>query len=117
MFPNFALYLGLFKTWQPSNMFTNNLSNFVFFIILLAPYNFVALFVYRYCQTVGNRFHEFLSSRKCFIMHIGIMCFILLLLIPTNAADEEELKEYKDHMDPLLRELVKDYAFYGLRVK
>uniref|UniRef100_A0A914CAZ8 Uncharacterized protein n=1 Tax=Acrobeloides nanus TaxID=290746 RepID=A0A914CAZ8_9BILA len=43
------------------------------------------------------------------------MCFILLLVIPTNAADEEEMKEYKDNMDPLLRELVKDYAFYGLR--
>ena len=50
-------------------------------------------------------------------MHIGSMCFMVLILMPTNAADEEELKEYKDHMDPLLRELVKDYVFYGIRVK
>ena len=98
-------------------MSTNYLANLVNFIILFAIYNFVALFVYRYCQTVGNRFHEFLSSRKCFVLHICNMCFVFLLLIPTNAASEEEMKEYKDHMDPLLRELVKDYAFYGLRVK
>jgi hypothetical protein len=98
-------------------MLIHSLSNFVMLVIIFGLYNFVALFVYRYCQTIGNnRFYEFLSSRKCFIMHIGIMCFVVLLLIPTNAADEEELQEYKDHMDPLLRELVKDYAFYGLRV-
>ena len=117
MFPNFVLNLGLFKTWHPSNILTNHFANFVNLIIIFAVYNFVALFVYRYCQTVGNRFLEFLSSRKCFILHIGNMCLVLLLVIPTNAADEEEMREYKDHMDPVLRELVKDYAFYGLRVK
>ena len=98
-------------------MLTNSFSNLVNFIIFFAAYNFVILFISRYCQSVGNRFGEFLSSRKSFIMHIGSMCFVLSLLILTNAASEEEMQEYKDRMDPLLRELMKDYAFYGIRVK
>ena len=98
-------------------MLIHSLSNLLMVIISFGLYSFVSLFVYRYCQTLNNRFFEFLSSRRCFIMHICILCVVVLLNVPTNAADEEELKEYKEHMDPLLRELVKDYAFYGLRVK
>jgi formate hydrogenlyase subunit 4 len=97
-------------------MVVHSLTNLVDLVLIFALYNFVTMFVFRYCQTRGNRFLELLSSKKCFLLHIGSMFFVALLLVPTNAANEEELQEYKEHMDPLLRELVQDYAFYGFRV-
>ena len=108
--------LGLFKIWHPSVFVTVILSDIIMWVMTFSLYNVAVMFVYRYCQTVGNNFYYFLSGKKCIPLHIVAMIFAGLLMVPTNEVSEQELQEYKAQLDPAILEMVKDYAFYGLRV-
>lgn len=114
---------GIFKFWHPSDeniVLKYFFVNVIDFVIMICLYSAFSMFMFRYCQTVDNRFGEFLSNRRVIVFHMA-MVFVLtcVIILPTNNVQESEFEEWKNFMiqnDTTLYASIENGMIYGVRV-
>ena len=111
---------GIFNFWHPSKTFIYVYDELIMFAIQIGIYTLAVLFVFRYLQTSGHRYCNFLSSRKAIIAHIvTLIVFTLVMVVPINVVTEENEQEFIDYMQKnqtSLYNYVKDGIFFGVGV-
>ena len=111
---------GIFNFWHPSKTFIYIYDELIMFAILICCYTLVIMFMFRYAQTVGHRYCDFLSSRKAIIASIVILIVLtLVLVVPINVVTEEDEQEFINYMQEnqtSLYNFVKDGIFFGVGV-
>src|SRR3569833_405257 len=111
---------GIFYFWHPSKTFIYFYDDLSLFAIMFSLYTVAIMFVFRYAQTTGHRYCDFLSSRKAIIANIVMLIVLtLVLVVPTNVVTEEDEQEFINYMQEnqtRYYNFVKDGIFFGVGV-
>ena len=111
---------GIFNFWHPSKTFIYVHDELIMVGILICCYTLAMMFVFRYAQTSGHRYCDFLSSRKAIIANIVMLIVLtLVLVVPINVVTEEDEQEFINYMQEnqtSYYNFVKEGIFFGVGV-
>lgn len=112
---------GVFRLWRPNRTMFGLFLGVIMSSVSVTGYTIVIMFVFRYCQAIGNKYGNLLSSRKGMVYQVAFMIVICLALeFPNNMMTDEQMAEYVDYLktnESELYDFVKDGSLYGIRVR